>query len=162
MSRHPSHLSLSHQAQNHREVILSYCQLSMQPLLSEQDAEQLDAILAAAETDPLLSFLIDEADHMVAHLCDLIDEGAIAEQQQKLQACLSETWLHQAFQDLRSRLQTSQCKHLQAYLKAEGFYQGTVDGVMGPVTKAAMKACCEQKGELPQPLPIHTPDLTSC
>lgn len=162
MSRHPNNLSLSHRAQKHREVMLSYCQLSMQPQLSYQDAERLDAILAAAEIDPLLSFLLDEADHMVAHLCNLIDEEVIVDQQQKLQTCLSEAWLHQAFQDLSSRLKTSQCKNLQIYLKTEGFYQGDVDGVMGESTKAAMKACCEKKGELPQPLPIHTPDPANC
>ncbi len=99
MSSNPGNLSLSHHAQNHRGVILSYCQLSMQPQLSDSDAEQLDAILAAAEADPLLSFLIDEADHMIAHLQNLIDDGDIADQQQKLQACLSEAWLNRVFQE---------------------------------------------------------------
>lgn len=162
MSHHPSNLNLSHYAQTHRDVVLNYCQLSMQPQLSEQDAERLDAILAVAQTDPLLSLLIDEADHMVAHLYNFIDEREIADQQQKLQTCLSEVWLNEAFQDLSSRLKASQCKSLQMYLQAEGFYRGAVDGVMGPVTKAAMRACCELKGELPQPLPIHTPEPANC
>lgn len=159
MSLNSSYRSLSHHANDHRGVILSYCQLSMQSQLSDYDAEQLDAILTAAQTDPLLSFLIDEADHMVAHLYGFIDEGDIAEQQQQLQACLKEVWLSEAFQDLSSRLKTSQCKHLQTYLRDAGVYDGAIDGVMGADTKAAMQRYREQKGGLPELLPIHTPDL---
>lgn len=157
MSRHPRNPSLSHSAHNHREIVLSYCQLAIQTQLSNDEAEQLDDILAAAEGDSLLSFLIDEADHMVAHLHNLIDEDDIAAQQQKLQTRLNEVWLNEAFQDLSSRLKTSQCQQLQTYLKAEGFYHGAIDGLMGPATKAAMQRC-EQQGALPEPLPIHTPD----
>ncbi|MBT9313275.1 peptidoglycan-binding domain-containing protein [Leptothoe kymatousa] len=161
MPRHPSNLSLNHSAQNHREIVLRYCQLAVQPQLDQLEAEQLDTILATAERDPLLSFLIDEADHMVAHLNNLIDDGDIADQQQKLQTCLNQAWLNEAVQDLSSRLKTSQCQQLQTYLKAEGFYQGAIDGVMGPATKAAIQRC-EQKGALPEPLPIHTPDAVNC
>ncbi|MBE9066854.1 peptidoglycan-binding protein [Leptolyngbya cf. ectocarpi LEGE 11479] len=163
MSNHfnPSNLNISDHAQHHRAVIQTYCQIATQPTLSDHDTARLDTILATAETDPLLSFLIDEADHMLAHLHGLIDDVEIADQQQKLQTCLSEAWLNQAFQDLTHRLQESQCQHLQQYLQQEGFYQGAIDGVMGPATKAAIKQCCEQRGELPQPLPIHTPDPVS-
>ncbi|MEM6253854.1 MAG: peptidoglycan-binding domain-containing protein [Cyanobacteria bacterium P01_D01_bin.156] len=154
--------NLSHQAKAYREEILIYCQLSMQPQLSSQDAERLDAILAAAETDTLLSFLLDEADHMVAHLQNFIDDGEITEQQQKLQTCLDDVWLNQALQDLDSRLQTSQCKNLQMVLKEAGFYQGTIDGVMGGATRYAMEAFYQCKGELPYPLPISTPDPINC
>ncbi len=150
--------SLSYHAQQHRDLIQTYCNLSIQPTLNESDAERLDGILAIAETDPLISFLIDEADHMLAHLHGLVDENHIVEQQQKLQACLSEAWLDEAFQDLVHRLQTSQCKSLQQYLKEEGFYNGVIDGVMGQSTKAAIQQCCVQQGQLPQPLPINTPD----
>jgi hypothetical protein len=156
-----SNLSISDQAQQHRDLIQTYCQLSVQPALSEHDTKRLDAILAEAESDPLISFLIDEADHMLAHLYGFIDENDITDQQQKLQTCLSEAWLNQAFQDLAYRLQASQCKSLQQYLKEEGFYNGDIDGVMGQSTKAAMKQCCEQQGQLPQPLPIHTPDTVN-
>lgn len=154
----PNNLNISEYAQHHRAVIQTYCQISIQPTLSDNDAAHLDIILAAAETDPLLSFLLDEADHMLAHLHGVIDDGATAEQQQKLQTCLNKAWLDQAFQDLTHRLQATQCQHLQQYLRQAGFYQGAIDGVMGPVTKTAMQQYSEQQGELPQPLPIHTPD----
>lgn len=154
----PTNLNISEHAQPHREVLQTYCELSVQPMLSNSDTERLDGILATAETDPLLSFLLDEADHMLAHLYSFIDDGEIADQQQKLQTRLSQAWLNEAFQDLSQRLQVSQCKSLQQYLKQEGFYRGAIDGVMGPSTKAAMKQCCDQQGKLPQPLPIHTPD----
>ncbi|MGD1854196.1 MAG: peptidoglycan-binding protein [Leptolyngbyaceae cyanobacterium] len=158
MFSNPNNLNISDYAQQHRDLIQTYCQLSIQPTLSDLDSAQLDHILADAENDPLISFLIDEADHMLAHLYSFIDEADISDQQQKLQSCLNKAWLSQAFQDLAYRLQTSQCKTLQQYLQEQGFYQGAIDGVMGPVTKAAMQTCCDQKGELPQPMPIHTPD----
>ena len=153
--------SISDRAEQHCDLMHTYCQLSVQPALNEADAERLDAILAAAELDPLISFLIDEADHMLAHLHGFIDEKEIVDQQHKLQICLSEAWLDQAFQDLSHRLQTSQCKNLQQYLQEEGFYDGAIDGVMGQSTKAAMQQCCDQHGKLPHPLPIHTPDVVS-
>ena len=158
MFSNPSHLNISDHAQQHRAVIKTYCELSVQPTLSDRDTEELDSILATAETDPLLSFLLDEADHMLAHLYNFIDDASITEQQRQLQACLNESWFNQAFQDLTCRLQTSQCKTLQEYLKQAGYYQGAVDGVMGQATKAAMKQCYDQQDELPQPSPIHTPD----
>ncbi|NEQ48793.1 MAG: peptidoglycan-binding protein [Leptolyngbya sp. SIO3F4] len=154
----PSNLNISDYAQQHRELLETYCQLSIQPSLSNSETLRLDTILATAETDPLISFLIDEADHMLAHLYSFIDENEITDQQQKLQTCLDNAWLNQAFQDLAYRLQTSQCKNLQQYLKSQGFYLGKIDGVMGPSTKEAMKACCNKQGQLPQLSPIHTPD----
>lgn len=158
----PNNFNISNHARQHRDLIQTYCQLSVQPGLNDKDTEHLDAILAQAETDPLISFLIDEADHMLAHLYSFIEEDDITQQQEKLQACLSKAWLSQAFEDLSHRLQSSQCKNLQTYLKEQGFYQGAIDGVMGPSTKTAMKQCCEQQGQLPQPLPIHTPDAVNC
>lgn len=157
----PSSFNISDYAQQHRDLLQTYCQLSVQPRLSESDSVRLDSILANAETNPLISFLLDEADHMLAHLHHLIDDSDISEQQQKLQTCLDDAWLNQAFQDLAYRLQTSQCKSLQQYLKERGFYRDAIDGVMGPITKAAMQAYCEQLGELPQPFPINTPDPVS-
>lgn len=162
MFSRPSHLNISDHAQHHRELIQAYCQLSVQPNLSDSDTARLDAILATAETDPLISFLIDEADHMLAHLYNFIDEADIVEQQQKLQDRLDGAWLNQACQDLTYRLKVSQCKSLQQYLKAKGFYQGAIDGVLGQSTKVAMEKCCDQQGELPQPFPINTPDIVSC
>ncbi|MEM8610548.1 MAG: peptidoglycan-binding domain-containing protein [Cyanobacteria bacterium P01_H01_bin.105] len=156
-----SHLSISDYAQEHRDLIKVYCQLSVQPTLNDGDTERLDHLLAAAETNPLISFLIDEADHMLAHLYGFIDENDITDQQQKLQTCLSEVWLNQAFQDLAHRLQNPQCRNLQQYLQEQGYYNGTIDGVMGPSTKAAMKQCYEQEDQLLQPSPIHTPDAVS-
>ena len=157
----PRYLNISDHAQQHRDLLQTYCQLSVQPTLSDSDTARLDAILAIAENDPLVSFLIDEADHMLAHVYHFIDDAEIADQQAKLQTCLNDAWLDQACQDLAYRLQTSQCKNLQQYLKEQGFYKGAIDGVMGQVTTTAMQECCTQQGELPQPLPIHTPDVVN-
>ncbi len=155
------YLNINDQAQQHRELLKTYCQLSVKPVLSDHDTDRLDAILAIAENDPMVSFLIDEADYMLAHLYHLIDDAEIAHQQEKLQTHLRDAWLDQAFQDLAYRLQTSQCKDLQQYLKDQGFYQGAIDGVMGQATQKAIQACGDQQGELPEPCPIHTPDPVS-
>ena len=157
--QNPDNLDISNHAQPYRELIQTYCQLSVQPTLNDADIQQLDSILATAETDPLVSFLIDEADHMLAHL--FADNVDITNQQQKLQTCLSEAWLDQAFQDLTHRLQASQCKHLQQYLKEQGCYSGAIDGVMGQSTQTAMQHYCDQQGKLPHPFPIHTPDAVN-
>ena len=161
MSSSASHHNISEYAQHHHELVQTYCNLSVQPTLNDRDAAQLDIILAAAEADPLISFLLDEADHMLAHLHGCIDANVIADQQEKLKARLSETSLNQAFQDLASRLKSSQCQHLQQYLHEQDFYQGAIDGVMGPLTKAAIKQCYAQHGQLPELLPIHTPDVVT-
>ncbi len=161
MFSRPSHLDISDYAQEHRDLIQTYCQLTVQPALSNSDTTRLADILATAETGPLIRFILDEADHMLAHLYNFIDDRDIAEQQQKLQTSLSDAWLNQAFQDLAYRLQASQCQSLQQYLKEQGFYEGAIDGVLGQSTKAAMQKCCDQQGELPQPFPINTPDVVS-
>ena len=70
-------------------VLREYCQLASQKYLSEQDAERLTAILVFAETDGALSFLLNEADHFLAHelgLLNTIDRN----QQKKQQALLRE------------------------------------------------------------------------
>jgi hypothetical protein len=50
-----------------------YCRLASQRKLSETDAEKLEEILVRAATDYKLSFLLNEADHFLAHELGLLN-----------------------------------------------------------------------------------------
>lgn len=69
------------------EILRAYCQLASQKHLSESDAERLTEILILAETDGALSFLLNEADHFLAHELGLLsnnDRDRIKKQQESL------------------------------------------------------------------------------
>jgi hypothetical protein len=68
------------------DILREYCQLASQKHLSERDAEQLTAILILAETDGALSFLLNEADHFLAHELGLL--GSIDRSRQNEQQAL--------------------------------------------------------------------------
>jgi hypothetical protein len=71
------------------KILREYCQLASQKHLSEGDAERLTKILILAETDGALSFLLNEADHFLAHelgLLNLTDRERYKEQQASLKA----------------------------------------------------------------------------
>ena len=55
------------------DVLREYCQLASQKHLLERDAERLTEILVRAETDGVLSFLLNEADHFLAHELGLLN-----------------------------------------------------------------------------------------
>ncbi|MBW4692867.1 MAG: hypothetical protein KME27_14015 [Lyngbya sp. HA4199-MV5] len=55
------------------DTLRAYCQLAAQEHLSEQDAERLTEILILAETDEALTFLLNEADHFMAHELGLLN-----------------------------------------------------------------------------------------
>ena len=149
--------TLVHHAMQYREIIEEYCKISAKLSLSESEADRIAEILGVAQTDSMLSFLLDEADHMLACFHHLIDEAEIAQSQQKLQVALDQTWLQQLLLDLSTRLEDSQCKTIQCYLKDLGFYNGAIDGVVGPQTQAALKNCSETKNLHTQVIPIHMP-----
>ncbi len=68
----------------YKELLYRYCVLCAKPTLTDTEAEQIDQILAKAEIDPYLSFLIDEADHMLAHEMELVNPAFIQQQQLQL------------------------------------------------------------------------------
>lgn len=128
----------------HIKEVLNYCRLASRATLSEEEADRIAEILQLAQSDSLLDFLINEADHFLAHHLDLIDESFIKNDQAKLREFLiipnnndcdtSLVWnqnLNYGIQNLSKRLQQE--------LKQEGFYPGPIDGVYGPRTQQALK-----------------------
>jgi hypothetical protein len=87
-------------ALQYRPVLEEYCDLATCPLLDDGPADRLAAILQQAETDPLLSWLLEEADHLLAHLQGLVGDEKIQQQQQQLQAVSDEI----CFNDFKSAM----------------------------------------------------------
>ncbi|MFE4107463.1 peptidoglycan-binding domain-containing protein [Almyronema epifaneia] len=140
--------ALAEAVAHYREIIETYCQIAVQSDLSETEADQLTAILQQAQTDSALSLLLDEADHLLAHKHNLIDESRIRWQQQQLYARLENQWLDQLLQDMQATSRSEKAA-LQQYLQAQGVYAGAIDGVCGPQMQAALKALtCQEGGDL--------------
>lgn len=59
-------------------VLLEYCFLAALPTLSEEQADYLDLILAQAETDEILNFLLIEFDRISLEKLNLFDEHHIS------------------------------------------------------------------------------------
>lgn len=127
------------------DLVREYCRLAVQRPLSDADMNRLEQILTLAESDGLLDFWINEADHFLAHELALTDESSIhaCENQQamlrehlacKIPAMNTDS---QLFQELKQRLQTSS-KELQLHLKSRGFDPGPIDGQLGPRTHSAL------------------------
>ncbi|MEO1591772.1 MAG: peptidoglycan-binding domain-containing protein [Cyanobacteria bacterium J06632_22] len=154
--------SLARKAAVHRSTVQEYCELSAQTPLTEAGADRIGAILSQAEDDALLSLLIDEADHVLNHLFHFVDEGYVAQQQAKLQSAVETTWLDQVLLDAAARMQASQRKTLQSYLKERGFYVGAIDGIVGPETKAAVREYENLEQSTHPPDPINLPDFQEC
>ncbi|MEM9905019.1 MAG: peptidoglycan-binding domain-containing protein [Cyanobacteria bacterium P01_D01_bin.44] len=150
--------TLVHHAIQYRDIVKEYCEISAKLTLNDADADRIAEILGEACDDAMLSFLIDEADHMLAHWHHLIDDAEISQTQQKLQQSFDQVWLEQLLLDISTRMQASQRKTLQLRLKNLGFYTGPIDGIVGPQTEAALKNCSDS-GDLCIPMvPIHTPN----
>ncbi|MEL6138741.1 MAG: peptidoglycan-binding domain-containing protein [Cyanobacteria bacterium J06628_6] len=154
--------SLIHHAEHYRGLVTEYCQLSCANRLSDRDADRIGDILSQAVDDPMLSLLVDEADHMLNHLRHLIDETDVIQQQTQLKASIDSCWVEQVLLDASARLQKPQSETLQSYLKDKGLYVGAIDGVVGPETQAAIKHCSDLQASMAPPDPINLPDLQEC
>ncbi|MBW4441276.1 MAG: hypothetical protein KME10_08600 [Plectolyngbya sp. WJT66-NPBG17] len=55
------------------QLTQEYGELSTRPSLSESEATRLDEILTQAMTDPILSFLIAEIDHILGHDLEVLE-----------------------------------------------------------------------------------------
>lgn len=125
----------------YKGLVYEYCALAVKCTLTDEAADRMAEILQKAESEPLLSFLIDEADHLVAHELGLIDGQMITQQQAKLKRCIETNWIDQLLLDVQL-----QPRKLQQFLKDQGLYQGAIDGICGPATESAttifMQSCC--------------------
>jgi Putative peptidoglycan binding domain len=132
--------------EQHRQTLIDYCTLALQPRLSVADEVRLSAILDQAINDPLLSFWLDEADDWVGEHLNLMPADLLRQQQHRLQRTLGHTWVDTLWNDLQQRT-----KALQAYLKRVGVYSGAIDGIMGPTTQRAIESL---KTAYPDGLPL--------
>lgn len=76
---------LTQRSLDYKDVIHEYCTLSVQPALTDTQAERLAEILQKSQSEPLLSFWIDEADHILAHALGLLNKEFVEKQQCKLE-----------------------------------------------------------------------------
>ncbi|MBE9141140.1 hypothetical protein IQ254_28730 [Nodosilinea sp. LEGE 07088] len=79
----------------YRPTVYEYCQLALQPTLDSGAAERMGEILRRAETEPLLNFLLEEADVMVARLQPSLSDEHLKQQQQRLRGAVDAVWIDQ-------------------------------------------------------------------
>lgn len=126
-----------------RNVVSEYFTLSVLDQLSEQQANRIVDILNQAEQDPLLSFLLDEADHAIGHLVNLINVEETREEQEELRRAIDRNWISWSITKARvksgSLVPQYTLKQAQASLKRQGLYQAEIDGVCGEKTREAFQ-----------------------
>ncbi len=127
---------LVRQSLKYTEIIHEYCSLASQRSLTELQCDRLDKILQQAQSDPWLDFLIDEADHILAHELGLIKEQFIQHQQNELKKAIDRLWCELFLQEIQNQ---NRFKELQKYLQEEGLYDGAIDGYIGPRTQTAIE-----------------------
>ncbi|MGP1375228.1 MAG: peptidoglycan-binding domain-containing protein [Almyronema sp.] len=113
------------------DTLASYSQLATASELTDEAAAQLAAIYTAAETDPLLNFLINELDYILNRRLGLLNEPLASEYKDQ-QAFLREHLEEMPF-DFEYR------KQMQQLLSEEGVYDGPIDGVFGKRSKEAIE-----------------------
>lgn len=120
----------------YKDLLKEYCTLALQPTLQDSGANRLEEILQQAQSEPPLDFLIDEADHILAHELGLIKKEFIQHQQQELKKSLDRLWCERLLQNISDRQRS---EAIQKYLRDKGFYTGAIDGKIGPQTHTALK-----------------------
>ncbi|MBD1859959.1 MULTISPECIES: peptidoglycan-binding domain-containing protein [Leptolyngbya] len=132
--------SFIQESQKHLAVLQEYYKLECQQRLNDTEVNRVQEILEQAQKDPLLDFLIDEVDHILAHEFGLIDEQFIQQQQQKLESLINSTWLEHLLSSYTRESDLPSVQEAQTRLKQEGLYNGQIDGIFGPITKQAFRA----------------------
>lgn len=127
---------LVEQSLKYKELIQEYWTLASQRTLTQQQGERIEEILQQAQSDPWFDFLIDEADHILAHGLGLIKEQAIQHQLHNLKKSLDRFWCEQVLQEIQRQ---NRSKEIQKYLQDKGLYDGLIDGYIGPLTQTALE-----------------------
>ena len=118
------------------EIVYEYCKLASMRSLTPSQADRLEEILTDASSDSWLEFLMDEADHILAHELGLIQQRLMHHQQDELRKSLDRLWCDRLLQEI----QQQQCSQkIQQYLQQEGLYDGAIDGYLGPRTQSAIE-----------------------
>ncbi|MBD2465733.1 peptidoglycan-binding protein [Oscillatoria sp. FACHB-1407] len=119
----------------------------------------MSEILELAESDGVLDFWLNEADHFLAHELNLTNKESIYKFENQL-ANLREHLEHQLienekldlFEELRHHLKHAS-QELQEHLKNRGFDPGPIDGILGPRTHSALIAFQQANQLIPNGLP---------
>lgn len=126
-----------------RNIVLEYCQLSVRDTLTDAQSVTIASILKQAEDDPMLSFLLDEADHVIGHQLGLVNVSKIQAEQIDLQQILDQTWIDWLVTKVGSSdvalLSEHVLKQAQTRLKKHGLYTAEIDGICGAETKKAIQ-----------------------
>ena len=131
--------SIVQQYLQYKDLISEYSYLASRMTLTESQADRIDQILSQAQSDTLLEFFLDEADHIVAHHLNLIKPEIIEHQQDKLRNLIEKIWGKKIIDELQHTLAETRCKQLQERLKRKGLYTGSIDGVIGDTTNKALE-----------------------
>jgi hypothetical protein len=115
---------------NYQGILLEYCYLASLPTLSEEQADYLDRILAQAETDEFLNFLLIEFDYIIAKKLNLLNDQRLSQYEDQ-QAYLRE--------HLTPPEDLDYYRELQKLLRDRGYYRGLVDGVFGEDSRKAVE-----------------------
>jgi hypothetical protein len=142
--------SLLREAEGLKPLMREYCALAVKFTLTEAQQERMQEILNAAEDNPLLAFLLNEADHVVGHELNLISSDFVEEQQRKLEKKLDAAMEDIEVEQLWKAIEVANCdrqaseqlsqvcsEELQRILRQRGLYRGKIDGVCGPFTVEA-------------------------
>lgn len=142
--------TLAEASLRYRDIVLEYCLLALKPTLTEPEQDRMGDILALAAQDALLSFWIGEADHLVAHHLDLIDDAFIQQQQDRFRQIIRQSRPDQGHPDERWHALKPRNQRLQKFLGQQGCVRRSIDGADGPDTTASRPRFQQQSPQWPR------------
>lgn len=122
--------------EEHGNLLADYQELALYRELTDEAADRLDLIYAAAEKDPMLNFLLTEVDHVLNRRLGLLTNKAVEGYKDQ------QAWLRERLE--QSPLEHDNRQEVQKMLAEEGFYEGPIDGVIGSRSTQALKQMTTQ------------------
>jgi murein L,D-transpeptidase YcbB/YkuD len=118
--------------------VMEYCRLASHTNPSEQEADHLEQIMVAAESDEMLNFWLIEVDHLLGQKMGLLDDSHRSSYANHL-AWLREYLVPQIQDDLTHN------RELQELLRRKECYEGPLDGVFGKDSLKAVEKFQQQE-----------------
>ncbi len=76
-----------------KKIIQEYFQLALLQQLSQSQAQRMSEIMEMVQSSEVLGFWLNEADHIIGHKLNLIDENECKNQQARLREYLDAKYL---------------------------------------------------------------------
>jgi hypothetical protein len=76
-----------------KKIIQEYFQLALLQQLSQSQAQRMSEIMEMVQSSEILGFWLNEADHLIGHKLNLIDENECKNQQARLREYLDDQYL---------------------------------------------------------------------